>query len=143
MKSTWDKNSALTAIVFSFISFVLVITALVVSMFEEPTDMGVSTSFAFWIYSVIVSYIALVFYFIDAIGSIKKVLRKIHPVFNTVLSAMLIGAVPMLMFVGGGLGINILIWNIYHLAIFVLEIVSIVKHLLLNAAVTDSIEPKR
>ena len=38
--------------------------------------------------------------------------RKIHPVFNTVLSAMLIGAVPMLIFVGGGLGINILIWNI-------------------------------
>lgn len=142
MKGEWDKNNALTAIVFSLISFVLVITALIVSMFEEPTDMGVSPSFAFWVYSVIASYIASVFYIIDAIRSIKKALRKILPVFNTILAVMIIIGVAILIFVGGGLGINILIWNIYHLAIVVVEIVSVIRHVLLNAEKDKIIELK-
>ena len=58
---------------------------------------------------------------------------KIHPIFNTILSILLLGAIPMALFVGGGLGINIYIWNAYYLAIFILEIVSIVKHVKMNA----------
>jgi len=61
-----------------------------------------------------------------------KIFRRIHPVFNSVLALMLFGAIPMALFVGGGLGINIYIWNAYHLAIFVLETVSIIKHLKLK-----------
>ena len=83
----------------------------------------------------IVAYFSLIFYFADAVFSIIKVVLKIHPVFNAVLSIMLIGAIPMAIFVGGGLGVSIYIWNAYYLAIFILEIISIAKHMKMNALV--------
>ena len=95
---------------------------------------GVSKSFAFWLFGMIVAYFSLIFYFIDAIFSIIKIFMKIHPVFNAVLSIMLLGAIPMGLFVGGGLGISIYIWNAYYLAIFILEIVSIVKHIKMKSS---------
>ena len=64
--------------------------------------------------------------------SIAKAILKIHPVFNTVLAVMLLGAIPMMLFVGAKLGINIYIYFSYYLAIFVLEIVSIIKHIKLS-----------
>ena len=64
--------------------------------------------------------------------SIAKAILKIHPVFNIVLAVMLLGAIPMMLFVGAKLGINIYIYFSYYLAIFVLEIVSIVKHIKLS-----------
>ena len=64
---------------------------------------------------------------------------KIHPIFNAVLTVMLLGAIPMGLFVGGKLGINIYIWNVYYLAIFVLEVISISKHMKLNSEKTEKI----
>ena len=94
--------------------------------------MGVSKSFAFWVYAVITSILSLIFYFVDAVMSIAKAILKIHPVFNIVLAVMLFGAIPMMLFVGAKLGINIYIYFSYYLAIFVLEIVSIIKHIKLS-----------
>ena len=82
----------------------------------------------------IAAYGSLIFYFVDAVFSIIKIFMKIHPIFNTILSIMLLGAIPMGLFVGGGLGISIYIWNAYYLAIFILEIVSIVKHIKMKSS---------
>ena len=134
MENTSSKSAAIFAMIISLISFGLMIASLIVSFNETPDEMGVSKSFALWVYGMIVAYFSLIFYFADAVFSIIKAVLKIHPVFNTILSIMLIGAIPMAIFVGGGLGINIYIWNAYYLAIFILEIISIAKHIKLNAS---------
>ena len=139
MRETSIKVHAIIAMVISLVSFSLMIASLVVMLTETPVDEGVSRSFALWVFGMIVAYFSLIFYFVDAILSAIKVFMKIHPVFNAILSIMLIGAIPMALFVGGGLGINIYIWNAYYLAIFVLEIVSIVKHVKLNSSKSNVI----
>lgn len=139
MESTSTKVSAIIAMSISLISFCLITTAFVISVNEPPVEMGVSRSFAFWVFGMIAAYISLFFYFVDAIFSIIKVFMKIHPKFNAVLSIILIGAIPMGIFVGSRLGINIYIWNAYYLAIFILEIVAIVKHM--NMKSSNDITP--
>ena len=135
MKDTSTKGVAIFAMIISLISFGLMICSFI-ALITEPAlkQEGVSKSFAFWAFGIIVACFSLIFYFVDAVLSIIKIFLKIHPIFNAVLSVMLIGAIPMLLFVGGGLGINIYIWNAYYLAIFILEIVSIVKHVKLNSS---------
>lgn len=134
MKSTSTKVSAIIAMIISLTSFCLIITAFFISANEPPVEMGVSRSFAFWVFGMIVAYFSLIFYFIDAILSATKVFMKIHPIFNAILSILLFGAIPMGIFIGGGLGVNIYIWNAYYLAIFILEIVSIAKHIKMNTS---------
>ena len=134
MKSTFTKVAAIIAMIISLISFGLMICSFIALITEPAREQGdVSKSFAFWVFGMIAAYFSLIFYFIDAILSAIKVFMKIHPIFNTILSTLLLGAIPMGIFVGGGLGISIYIWNAYYLAIFILEIVSIVKHVKMNA----------
>ena len=139
MRKTSIKVHAIIAMVISLVSFSLMIASLVVMLTETPVDEGVSRSFALWVFGMIIAYFSLIFYFVDAVLSVIKIFRKIHPIFNLVLAIMLIGAIPMSLFVGGGLGINIYIWNAYYLAIFVLEIVSILKHVKLNSSKSNVI----
>ena len=134
MRKTSIKVHAMIAMAISLVSFSLMITSLVVMLTETPVYGEVSRSFPFWVFGIIVAYFSLIFYFVDAVLSVIKIFLKIHPVFNSVLAVMLIGAIPMALFVGGSLGINVYIWNAYYLAIFVLEIVSIVKHVKLNSS---------
>ena len=139
MKSTLTKYPAIIAMIISLVSFSLMIASFVVMLTETPVDKGVSRSFALWVFGMIVAYFSLIFYFVDAVLSVIKIFLKIHHAFNAVLAIMLIGAIPMALFVGSGLGINIYIWNAYYLAIFVLEIVSIVKHVKLNSSKSNVI----
>ena len=132
MKHVSTKIPAMIAMLIALFSLGLLITAFIVSIDEVEPEMGVSKSFAFWVYAVITSMLSLIFYFVDAVMSIAKAILKIHPVFNIVLAVMLLGAIPMMLFVGAKLGINIYIYFSYYLAIFVLEIVSIVKHIKLS-----------
>ena len=134
MESISTKVSAIIAMIISLTSFCLIITAFVISANEPPVEMGVSRSFAFWVFGMIAAYGSLIFYFVDAIFSIIKIFMKIHPIFNAILSIMLLGAIPMGLLVGSGLGISIYIWNAYYLAIFILEIVSIVKHIKMKSS---------
>jgi hypothetical protein len=129
MKSLSTKIPAIIAMLISVFSFVLLISAFAVSTNESPRDMGVSRSFALWVFAVIFSMISLLFYSIDAIFSAVKIFLKIHPIFNSILALILIGAIPMVIFIGGSLGINIYIWFSYYLLMFALEIVSIIKHI--------------
>ena len=140
MKNTFTKGAAIFAMIISLISFGLMICSFIALITEPAREQGgVSRSFVFWVWGMIVAYFSLIFYFVDAVLSVIKIFRKIHPVFNLVLAVMLIGAIPMALFVGGGLGINIYIWNAYYLAIFVLEIISIVKHVKLNSSKSNVI----
>ena len=132
MKNISTKIPAMIAMLIAVFSLGLLIAAFIVSINEVEPEMGVSKSFAFWVFAVITSMLSLIFYFIDAVFSIIKAFMKIHPIFNIVLALLLIGATPMMLFVGGKLGINIYIYFSYYLSIFVLEIISIIKHIKLS-----------
>ena len=132
MKKIYSKIPAMIGMLVTMIGVVLLIGAFIISNNEVEPESGVSRSFAFWVFAVITSMLSLIFYFIDAVFSIIKAFMKIHPIFNIVLALLLIGAIPMMLFVGGKLGINIYIYFSYYLSIFVLEIVSIVKHIKLS-----------
>ena len=132
MKNISTKIPAMIAMLIAVFSLGLLIAAFIVSINEVEPEMGVSKSFAFWVFAVITSMLSLIFYFIDAVFSIIEAFMKIHPIFNIVLALLLIGAIPMMLFVGGKLGINIYIYFSYYLSIFVLEIISIIKHIKLS-----------
>ncbi len=133
MRRVSSKAAAMIAMIISIGGFALLIAAFIVMRHEIPRDEGVSLSFALWIYSVIVALVSLVFYSIDAVISVAKIFQKIHPLFNTVLALALIGAIPMLLYIGGRAGIeNICMWTAYHIMIVALEAVSIVKHIKLQ-----------
>ena len=132
MKKIYTKIPAMIAMLIAILSLGLLITAFIVSINEVEPEMGVSRSFAFWVFAVITSMLSLIFYFIDAVISVVKAFLRIHPIFNIVLALLLVGAIPMMLFVGAELGINIYIYFSYYLTIFVLEIVSIVKHIKLS-----------
>ena len=129
MRDFTTKIHAIIGMAISVVSFGLLITSLILGLIESPTEFGLSNSFSFWVLSVIVAMISLLFYIIDALLSIVKAFKKVDPIFNSLLSILLFGAVPMVIFVSGGTGINIYIWNAYYLTIFVLEIVSLIKHI--------------
>ena len=129
MKNLYSKIPAMIGMLIAVISFGLLAAAFVVSVHEAEAEMGVSRSFALWVFAVITSMLSLIFYLVDALLSIIKAFDRVFPLFNGVLAFLLIGAVPMAIFVGGGLGVNIYIYFSYYLAIFLLEIVSIVKYI--------------
>ena len=132
MKSLSSKIPAVIAMLIAIFSLGLLITAFIVSINEVEPESGVSKSFAFWVYAVLTSILSLIFYFVDAVISVVKAFLRIHPIFNIVLALLLVGAIPMMLFVGVKLGINIYIYFSYYLTIFVLEFVSIIKHIKLS-----------
>ena len=132
MKKIDSKIPAMIGMLIALLSLGLLIVAFIISINEVELESGVSKSFALWVFAVITSMFSLIFYFIDAIMSIIKVFLKIYPIFNAILATLLIGTVPMVLFVGAKLGINIYIYFSYYLAIFVLEIISIIKHIKLS-----------
>ena len=92
-----------------------------------PGQAESTAAFYAWAFAVIVSIFSIVFYCIDAYLSLKKAFNKIHPLFNTILAFLLMGTMPMLLFVGAKPGVYAYVYSAYHVALFVLEIFSIIK----------------
>ena len=128
-----SKIPAMIAMAVSSVSFVLVLIALVVSLFEAPIVKdapGVSDSFRFWAFSLMAAIVSIVFYLIDAILMIDDLYHTPTRPLAIAVIAMTVGSIPMFIFVGGRMGINVLIWNVYYIGMFVLQVFSIRKILL-------------
>ena len=125
MKKLTSKIPAFIGLSFSMLSFVLVIAAFVDLAIKPQATEGMSTSFAWWIYSVISAMFAVMAYQIDGIFNIIRAVIGHRRVLHILLASVVAVSLPMVIYVGGGLGINILIWNIYHLVLCALEIISI------------------
>ncbi len=124
------KIPAVIGIVMSLFSFGFVIAALIVSINEPlpgPEDFGVTASFALWVYSVIVAIFSLVFYMVDAVICVIRVCQRKNVMFHITMALIIVASIPMMHYVGGSLGISVLIWNLYHLTMVVFETISIVK----------------
>ena len=65
--------------------------------------------------------------------SVIKVFKKIHPVFNSIVVVAIVGIIPMTWLLLYGVVDNVLWFPfLYGLALVVLEIVSIIKHIKLS-----------
>ncbi len=132
MRRITSKWPALIGTVITVLSVALVLVALIVSLFESPVDDGrggIGLSFALWIYAIIMAMISLIFYAIDGIICLIKAIQEEEDrILNIILTLVTIGSIPMMIYVGGGLEINIMIWNVYYIGMYVLEIVSVKRH---------------
>ena len=125
MKDVASKALGIIAVAISAISIGLIILSFFV---DAPVEQGVSRGFACWIFSMIIAFISVLFYVVDGVVCVIKSFMKIRPVFNLVSAVLYVGSIPMALFVGVTLDFTV-IWYIYYLGIFVLEIIDIIKHI--------------
>lgn len=120
-----SKRKGITALVLTVISLAFMLVGIV---FSQPTGgEGINSSFACWVYSMIVAFISVLFYALDGFASIGKMFRGICPGFNFFTALLFLGAVPMAIFVGAAAKYTAY-WYAYYLLIFFVQIISIAKH---------------
>lgn len=124
MKDIDTKAPAMLGIFFSILSFAFVINAWVLSMTEVATESAHGPGFGSLIVGFVLALISMFWYTYDGVISLIKAFHKINPRFNIALAVVIFIGIPMVLCFGVGQ-----IWNTYHLAIVVLEIISVVMHL--------------
>ena len=123
MKKVYVKISGMIAMLMTILTF-----SLWTPIFLEQVDRGLGL--ALWALASLTAICSLFFYFVDAVLSVIKVFKKIHPVFNGIVVVAIVGIIPMTCL---GVVCNALwIPFLYGLALVVLEIVSIIKHIKLS-----------
>ena len=133
MKSVSSKTHGIIAVIISAISIGLMILGVFI---DTPVEQGVSRGFACWVFSIIAALVSVFAYVVDGIVCVIKVFQKIRPGFNLISAVLYIGSAPMVLFVGVALNYT-LIFYVYYLGIFVLQIVDIVKHIKVQKEVKD------
>lgn len=115
MKQLLIKIPAMIALLISLVSFVWYVLFLLDLVHDET-----------WLLSVLTAMFSIPFFFVDAIISFVRAVKKIDSKFNFILAVVLIGAIPMIVIFGGdGKDFFNVIWNVYYLVMFVLEVISI------------------
>lgn len=124
MKKYAAKFPAMIALGLRGVSFALVLGACAVSLKETVPEVGMGRSFALWIYSFIAAAFSLLFYLLDALVAHGGFTRR-EKLVNRALILLSLGSVPMLVYVGAQPGLGALVWNLYYLAMFGLEVASV------------------
>ena len=125
MRDVASKTHGIIAVIISAISIGLMIWGLFI---DTPVEQGVSRGFACWIFSIIIALISVFAYVVDGIVCAIKAFQKNRPGFNLISAVLYIGSAPMAFFVGLPLNTTV-IFYVYYLGIFVLQIIDIVKHI--------------
>ncbi len=126
MKKIYSKIPAMVGMLITIISVGLLLGAFITSINEIEPESGVSKSFALAILALIVALCSLLFYFIDAVLSVIKIFKKIHPIFNGAMALVIIATIPIVFAKSEFPNIRIAICAV---TIFVMEIISIIKHI--------------
>ena len=126
MRKIYSKIPAIIGMLITIIAMVLLIGAFIISKNEIEPESGVSRSFALAILALITALCSMVFYLVDAVLSAIKVFKKIDPVFNGILVLVIVGTIPVVFARSNLPDIRIAIWAVM---IFVLEIISVIKHI--------------
>ena len=121
-----SKIPAMIGLSLSLLSFSFVAAAFIDLAIRPQATQGMSTSFALWIYSAITAMLAVAAYQIDGVFNMMRAINDYRRAQHIMLAMVEIASLPIVVVVGGGLGINILIWNIYHFVLCVLEVISII-----------------
>ena len=123
MRNLYTKIPVIIGMIFNGIAVVLflIMPDLINNIAEALVIVGTSL-FMF--------IISLFLYLTDAVLSIVKAIKGIYTIFNIILAVVIIGIIPMLMFVIFSKELNREIFALVHiLLIFLLEIVSIITHI--------------
>ena len=123
MKKVYVKISGMIAMLMTILTF-----SLWTPIFLGQVDRGVGL--ALWALGSLSAICGLFFYFVDAVLSVIKVFKKIHPVFNSIVVVAIVGIIPMTWLLLRGVVGRLPF--LYGLALVVLEIVSIIKHIKLS-----------
>lgn len=116
MKQLLSKIPALIAMLITLLSLFFYVK----SFFNTESELG--------LVAVIVALFSVPFYFIDALISFVKAIKKNDAKFNYILTLIIIGLLPVSYFwAGSGKLIQNVTWTVYYLLVFVLEIISIQK----------------
>lgn len=127
MKRLLWKIPGMIAVVITLWSVALAVASLVASIGYEWSGEGIGHSFRLWVYSVMVAILSLLFYVIDTAICIKIAVQGEKRLFHILLSVLLLGGIPMVVFVGGwAYTLTSVIWNVYYFAMATLEVVSVV-----------------
>ena len=139
MKKIYSKIPAVIGMLITMIGVVLLIGAFIISNNEVEPESGVSRSFALAILALTTALCSLIFYLIDAVLSVIKAFKKIHPIFNGTMALIIISTVPIVFAKSGLPDIRIAICAV---TIFVFEIISVIKHiqLMMNDKQKQNIE---
>jgi cytochrome bd-type quinol oxidase subunit 2 len=139
MKKIYSKIPAMIGMLVTMIGVVLLIGAFIISNNEVELESGASRSFALAILGLITALCSLIFYLIDAVLSVIKAFKKIHPIFNGTMALIIISTVPIVFAKSGLPDIRIAICAV---TIFVFEIISVIKHiqLMMNDKQKQNIE---
>ena len=126
MKKVYVKISGMIAMLMTILTF-----SLWIPIFLGQVDRGLGL--ALWALGSLPAICSLFFYFVDAVLSVIKVFKKIHPVFNGIVVVAIVGIIPMTwLLLRGVVGNALWLPFLYGLALVVLEIVSIIKHIKLS-----------
>ena len=87
----------------------------------EPVDSELSVALGGFL--VIGALISGIFLGMDAMTSVLKIFMNIHPAFNAMLALVIFGGFPLCYAIHPAL-----IWTAWPLIVYVLEVISIVKH---------------
>jgi len=125
MKKVYVKISGMIAMLMTILTF-----SLWTPIFLGQVDRGLGL--ALWALGSLPAICSLFFYFVDAVLSVIKVFKKIHPVFNSIVVVAIVGIIPMTWLLLFGVVNGLWLPFLYGLALVVLEIVSIFKHIKLS-----------
>ena len=126
MKKIYSKIPAMIGMLVTIIGVGLLIGAFIISNNEVEPESGVSRSFALAILALITALGSLIFYLVDAVLSVIKAFKRIHPVFNGILALVIVVTLPVIFARSNLPDIRIAICAVI---IFVLEIISVIKHI--------------
>lgn len=125
MRKIHTKIPAIIAMLICVIAVALVIALVVFALKDGSSDMGFLLGIVIY-YTAVISYL---FYFIDAILSIIKAVLKINPVFNGILAFLIVGTIPISLWALQAKHLYIGLICVYYLAIFIFEVISVIKHI--------------
>ena len=126
MKKFYVKISGMIAMLMTILTY-----SLWTPIFLGQVDRGLGL--ALWALGFLTAICSLFFYFVDAVLSVIKVFKNIHPVFNSIVAVAIVDIIPMTwLLLRGVVGNALWLPFLYGLALVVLEIVSIIKHIKLS-----------
>ena len=125
MKKLYTKIPAMIAMLISVVTAALVLASIVYVLKGGDAYIGFLVGIGLYYIEIIIYF----FYFIDAILSIVKAIKKIQPIFNSILAFLIVGTIPMVLWALSAKQMYIGLVCVYYFVIFVLEVISIVKHI--------------
>ena len=121
-----SKPIVIIGMLLTVFSLYLAVLSILPDKNYDPVNDDVSRQFEFWVYSYMTAIPSLLLYIIDGVFCIIRVFFKLDSTFNLVLGVLIFAMIPMIIFIGSWYPGSI-IWNVYYFAVFVLEIISIIR----------------